>query len=152
MLQNLPAWAVPHPMSPGNAVLVDPDLMYPALLEALGFTERTKYTIQCCYQAMKLELQRATGTHGLVIHIRSDDGRKQRWNLSMFPGDHLDILAADKGGPAAAAYRGEPGSDTRDRARQHFSRARGVLPSGKLDAPSPQSPVQIGQGEIGRDL
>lgn len=103
---NLPAWAAPHPTQ-DNTVLVDPDLAYPALLDALGVkpAQRTKYWIEVAYQCVKMDLQVAMGRFGFTIHIRADDGRKERWALDRFPGAATDIARATKGGDARAHYR-----------------------------------------------
>lgn len=100
----LPSWAVPHPTDK-NAVLVDPDLAYPALLKERGITTPTNFDIEVAYQFIKMDLQRAMGRFDFTIHIRSDGDRKQRWNLTMFPGGTGFIFAATKQMHARRIYK-----------------------------------------------
>lgn len=111
---KLPEWATPHPTD-GNAVLVDPDICYPALLKELGLADEkqiTKYWIEVAYQCMKMDLQVAMGRFGFTIHVRADDGRKDRWCLENFPGTMADVTRATKGLEA----------------REHYIRLRGFIP------------------------
>lgn len=103
-------WAVPHPHLE-NTVLVDPNIFYPKYLDELGAEKVDQYWMEVAYQCMKMDLQLALGRFGFVIHVRSDEGRKQSWNYSMRP--------VGKG--AALATGGKE-------ARQHFLRLRGKLP------------------------
>jgi len=110
---TLPPWAEKHPTN-DNAVLVDPDLMYPAMLADLGVKpeQATKYWIETAFQMAKLDLQVAMRRYNFTIHVRGDDGRKDRWGLHNFPGDALQVVMATKG----------------QQARQHYLRVRGFLP------------------------
>ena len=109
---RLPAWAAPHPTDP-NAVLVDPDKLYPALLGEFGVAKPDKYWIEVCYQCMKLDLQTALRRFGFTIHLRGDDGRAQRWKLAAFPGTAADVARATTGREA----------------REHYRRLRGFIPA-----------------------
>ena len=108
----LPEWVSHHPTD-DNAVLVDPDKAYPAILDELGVIKPTKFDIETAYQFIKLDLQHAMGRFNFTIHIRSDGERKMRWNLSMFPGTKEDILLATK----------------RQGARRRYIKLRGFIPS-----------------------
>lgn len=102
----LPAWASLHPAK-DNAVLADPDKFYPKILSELGVTveKATKFDIECAYQIMKMDLQFAVGFFGFTIHVRGDDGRKDRWQLIAFPGTAEDVKRATKGKEAREIYR-----------------------------------------------
>lgn len=111
-MDNLPEWAEKHPTQ-GNAVLADPDKFYPALLKELGVEKPDKYWIEVAYQCMKLDLQTAMRKFGFTIHVRADDGRKDRWSLANFTGTQADVARATKG----------------KEARGHYQRIRGFIPS-----------------------
>lgn len=115
--KRLPAWAEPHPTDP-RAVLVDPDKAYPEILTELKRfgadpTKPNKYFVEIAYQFIKMDLQVALQRFNFTIHIRSDGDRKQRWNLSMLPGDDAEIVQATKGREA----------------REHYKAIRGFIPS-----------------------
>jgi hypothetical protein len=95
-------------------LVIDPDIAYPAILSALGVPEdhRDQYWVEVAYQCAKLEVQRVvTGTDAdprpdkaLVIHILSDDGRKDRWALANLPKGKGEELAS-KGREARLHYQ-----------------------------------------------
>lgn len=104
MAVNLPEWARPHPTD-RNAILVDPDLAYPHFFKLLGVEKPTKYWIEVAYQMVKMDLQVAMGKFGFTIHIRGDDGRKDRWALERHPGSAQDVHRATQGKDARQYYR-----------------------------------------------
>lgn len=112
--KGLPRWAKRHPGRSNREIvyLVDPDQFYPQILDELGVVKPTKYDIECAYQIMKMDMQVAHGSYGFTIHVRGDDGRKRRWNLTMFEGHDHDVLVATGGLEA----------------RDHYLRLRGFLP------------------------
>jgi hypothetical protein len=111
-MADLPAWITRRA---DGAILIDPDLAYPAILGLLGVKEDDydQYWIECAYQCAKLYAQdvwRRLEPDGAVpcqILIISTGGRKERWSLTALPRGR---------GP-------EPASQGRE-ARQHYARIR----------------------------
>ncbi len=106
-----------------GVMVVDPDIAYPAILAALKVTpgDVTQYWLETAYQVMKLDVQRIVeGTAidprpsggPLVIKVRGDGGRKERWGQDR---------GVSPGRGARAATKGLE-------ARQHFVKLRGKLP------------------------
>ena len=119
-IKRLPAWAEPHPTAK-NAILVDPDKMYPAFLAEYGIEKPNRYWLEVCFQSMKMDLQVALRRPNFVIHMRADGERKQKWNYSMFPGtDGWEGKAVDDPMAVKAARGGE--------AREQYRRIRGFVP------------------------
>lgn len=113
LIKGIPPWAKRrHVLSNRVVYDVDPDLFYPQILDELGVTKPTKYDIETAYQIMKMDMQVAHGSYGFTIHVRGDNDRKLRWNLTMFPGHDHDVLVATAGLEA----------------RAHYLRIRGFLP------------------------
>lgn len=114
MGNNLPNWAEWHPTS-DNTVLVDPDIMYPYFLKEYGVAveKASRYWIEVCYQSMKLDLQATLRRSDFIIHVRADDGRKERWALKNFTGLTEEVHRATHGREA----------------REHYKKLRGFIPS-----------------------
>ncbi len=118
---RLPAWAEPHP-SDTNAVLVDPDKAYPSLLSELGASEKIdRYWLEIAYQCVKMDLQTALRRYDFTIHIRSDDGRKDRWGFHAHKGTRGH---AGKAVDDPLVIRATKGKE----AREHYRRIRGFVP------------------------
>lgn len=110
---GLPSWAKRRNVLSNRVVYdVDPDLFYPQLLDELGFKTPTKYHVEVAFQCMKMDMQVAHGSFGFTIHVRGDNDRKRRWNLTMHAGHDDDVLVATAGLEA----------------RAHYLRIRGFLP------------------------
>lgn len=112
--KGIPQWAKRrHSISNSEIVYdVDPDKAYPQLLDELGFKDLTKYELEVVYQCMKLDMQVAHGGFRFTIHVRADGDRKMRWNHTMHPGHHDEVLVATAGLEA----------------RSHYLRIRGFIP------------------------
>ena len=87
VVATLPTWIKMDKEKPWIAN-VDPDGFYPFFLERLGFGEVvTQYTLEVCYQCMKLETQfRLSMTDqdprpskSLVINVCGSNDHKERW-------------------------------------------------------------------------
>lgn len=121
---NLPAWATLKGKNRGGmpVIEVDPDKMYPALLEEYGVDKPDQYWLEVCFQSMKLDLQQAAGTIQIEIHIRADGGRKERWRQDAHPeGKAQEKHNAHRSGVEAASRGLE--------ARHHYKKLRGVVPN-----------------------
>lgn len=101
---TLPAWASMHPTNK-VAIVVDPDIAYPAILKELGEATPNKFNVEVAYQFVKMDLQTAMKTFGFMVLIRSDGGRKDRWALANLPGTDADIAHATNGLAARGLYR-----------------------------------------------
>ena len=120
MAKQLPKWLSRRK---DGVFEVDPDVIYPEFLKALGVDEIDQYWIEVVYQCTKLEVQRlVSGTEldprshpdeprALQIRITADGGRKDRWALNNHP--------EGRGIKAATAGR---------EARDHYVRLMGVMP------------------------
>jgi hypothetical protein len=111
---RLPEWAVMLPERPGKipAVLVDPDLAYPAFLKEFNIDTPDQYWIEVCYQCIKLDLQVAFKGTGVLIVIRGKDAEaKMRWRLENHP-------------EGKGVHRATYGKEARD----HYKRIRGFIP------------------------
>lgn len=111
MAQKLAKWIARRD---DGAFVVDPDIVYPAILKGLGVNESDwdQYWIETAYQCAKLGVQDLiAGTEfdprpklAIVIIIDSSGARKERWALKNFkPGK--GIGAATKGREAKAHYQ-----------------------------------------------
>lgn len=100
---------------------VDPDKFYPVLMADFDFDEVDQYTLEVCYQAMKMDMQ-ATYGFNIEIHVKGVAGHKDRWAIKgKSPG---------LGVPGALAMVGDEGSGERSNAaRDHYKRVRGGLPA-----------------------
>ena len=103
---KLPEWAAEDGK---NAVRVDPDKFYPAILSDLGVDEKDvdQYWLEVAYQFMKMDVQKAMGHFNFNINVTN----RPKWALANHkPG--RGIVAATQGREA----------------RQHYVRIRGTLP------------------------
>lgn len=105
-----------------NHFLVDPDIYMPAILKELGAERGDQYINEIAYAIMKLDFDLAVQMAKAVVPnrtinrmVRGDDGRKQRWNLSMFPKGKKDL------NKMSFAERSRE-------IRGHFRRIRGFMP------------------------
>lgn len=105
-----------------NQFLVDPDIYMPAILKELGAPQGDQYWNELAYAIMKLDFDLAVRMANAVVPnrtitrtVRGDDGRKQRWNLTMFPKGKKDINKMSL-------------ADRSREIRTHFKRIRGFMP------------------------
>lgn len=131
----LPKWISPI-KGKDNHFVIDPDIYYPELLAELGVEKPNKYWLEVALGCMKLDSQvhlamnkAATPGRAVEKHIRADDGRKQRWNHTMFPAGKVPKL------PDVVSASGVAWSDLTitERARHiryHYRRIRGFVPAG----------------------
>jgi len=108
----------------GNTYVVDPDVFYTQILDELGVGDGniTRYWLEVAQGCMKLDfditIRREGGydeTKNIERLIRADDGRKQRWNLTMFPMGERDWTKMSVLEKAAEI-------------RKHYKRMRGFVP------------------------
>jgi len=121
-LTTLPKWIVPL-KDKFNEFVVDPDIFYPAIFEELHVTEPSAYWIEVAQGIMKLDFDMYVGLTGamgkgrVIRYIRADDGRKQRWNITMHP--------------RGQAEWAKLGLTERARTiRKYYKQIRGFIPSG----------------------
>ncbi|HSF94783.1 MAG TPA: hypothetical protein VLA52_07130 [Thermohalobaculum sp.] len=98
-----------------NTFLVDPDIIYPHWLDALGVRKPDRYWLEIAFGCMKLDFDVAVRQSGALKPgkrieriVRSDGGRKERWNLTMHkPGarDLNRMSIQDRAREIRAAYR-----------------------------------------------
>ena len=105
-----------------NHFLVDPDKYMPALLKELGAERGDQYWNELAYAIMKLDFDLAVRMAKAVVPnrtitrmVRGDDGRKQRWNLTMFPKGKKDFSKMSL-------------QERSREIRSHFRRIRGFMP------------------------
>ncbi len=108
-----------------NEFVCDPDIFYPGILADLGVKEHevTQYWLEIALACMKLDfdvnvrMERAVlPTRRIIRHIRADEGRKARWNLTMHKHGKLDWS--------------KMGFQERSReVRKHYKRIRGFVPA-----------------------
>ncbi len=116
----LPDWITPIEGKP-NHFAVDPDLFYPAILAEMGVDDPTHHDLELAFGIMKLDfdmqmrMNRAAVPGRVVRIVRSDDGRKLRWNKTMFPKGDVDWDAL-------------PVSERGRRIRETYRRLRGFVP------------------------
>lgn len=108
----------------GNTYVVDPDMFYTQILDELGVGggNISRYWLEVAQGCMKLDFDIAIRQEGgydtaknIERLIRSDDGRKQTWNLTMFPMGELDWEKMNIMKRAAEI-------------RKHYKRIRGFVP------------------------
>ena len=108
-----PEWMKQVPGKDGH-FLVDPDVFYPMFLKEMGVGEgdRNQFNVEVAYGCMKLDAQRyfqmaerPPGLRGLTLLVRGDEGRKLRWNHTMFPPGPVDITADAASGARNRAVR-----------------------------------------------
>jgi hypothetical protein len=110
---QFPAW-----LSEGanNTFVIDPNIAYPAILQALGVNEVDQYWVEVAYQIAKMEAFRIItdgeppGGDTVQLTINSADDRKQRWALANLP----------KGRGTEAATQGREAVVHYDRVRGRF--------------------------------
>jgi len=99
-MANLPEWIEQLPGT--NTFMIDPDVGYPAALDDLGVARKdyTQYWLEVAQGVMKLDFDQWVRLAGVLTPgknitrmIRSDGGRKLRWNLNMFPVGERDFRA-----------------------------------------------------------
>lgn len=81
-----------------NTFVVDPDVFYPAFFAEMGITpdKVTRYDIEVAMGCMKLDFDQWVRLSGaakagrIVRIVRSDEGRKMRWNLNLYPVGPVD--------------------------------------------------------------
>ncbi len=121
----LPGWIGEVP-GKVNQFVVDPDIFYPTILKELGAETKKpdRYWIDVAFGVMKLDFdmtvrlsKRVRGGHAIIRYVRADDGRKQRWNRTMFAPGQKDFDAM-------------PATERAREIRKHFWRIRGFVPSG----------------------
>lgn len=102
----LPAWMGVLDGKPG-AYISDPDLFYPAILGFMGVKpeDATQYDMETALGVMKKLAQWHSRRHAHGFchtnFVRSDEGRKTRWEIRSFPlGNKPDIS-----GPLATGAR-----------------------------------------------
>ena len=108
-----------------NTFVVDPDIFYPEFLAELGVEkhEVTQYWLEIAFACMKMDfdvsvrMERAADPARRIIRmVRADEGRKARWNLTMFKHGKKDWS--------------KMGLQERSRdIRKHYRRIRGFVPS-----------------------
>lgn len=74
---NLPSWAT---KLPDGRIQVDPDVVYPLFMDALGYEEPTQAALEVCRRCFTEALFEIAGK-GLHVHIMKRD----RWALRNFP-------------------------------------------------------------------
>ncbi len=119
----LPAW-ISRIEGRTNSFVVDPHVFYPAILAELGVTEITQYWLEVAQGAMKLDFDLALSREKSAVMpgrnierlIRSDDGRKAKWNLSLYPIGEIDWSTLDLRGRSREI-------------RKHYIRIRGFIPA-----------------------
>ncbi len=119
---TLPKWIVPL-KDKFNEFVVDPDIFYPAIFKELGVTETNGYWLEIAQGIMKLDFDMYVGLTGapgrgrIIRYIRADNGRKQRWNMTLHPPGQADWA--------------KMGLSERSRLiRKYYKRIRGFIPSG----------------------
>ncbi len=124
---TLPAWITPLKFPVGhrnwNMFIVDSDIIYPFWLKALGIETTDQYWLEIVMGCTKMDFRMHVGLFGafakgrVIMKVRADDGRKQRWNLTMHPPGEKDFSRlglAERGGLI----------------RNHYKKVRGFVPSG----------------------
>lgn len=119
----LPAW-IAKIDGRTNTFVVDPDAFYQAILKELGVAEITRYWLEVAQGIMKLDFDLALFRNpGVVVKgrnvermIRSDDGRKARWNLTLYPVGELDWTTLNI-------------TERSREIRKHFVAIRGFVPA-----------------------
>jgi hypothetical protein len=105
-----------------NEFVVDPDIYMPIFLKELGAEKGDQYWNEIAFAVMKLDFslalrmnQAIAPNRRIVCTVRADDGRKARWNLTMFPKGKKDL--------------NKMGVMQRSREiRGHYKRIRGFMP------------------------
>lgn len=108
-----------------NTFVVDPDLFYPEILADIGISDEdvNQYWLEVAFAFMKFDFDVAVRMNKavtlgirIVRLVRSDDGRKQRWNLTMHPPGEKDFSMLN----------------LQERSREirgHYRRVRGFIPA-----------------------
>lgn len=120
---TLPDWITPVD-GRVNYFVVDPDIYYPQVLSELGVAVPDQYWLEVALGCMKLDFNLHVGLSGLRVpdkavtrQIRADDGRKQRWNLTMHPPGKQDWSTMSIAERSSAI-------------RENYKRIRGFMPGG----------------------
>lgn len=118
----------------GGAVSVDPEIVYPTILDKVGAPALLdQYWIEVAYQCAKLEAQRlvrdaelwpAGGTLAIIVESRKGQDGGRSWALVDHP----------VGRGVAAATKGRE-------AREHYRRWRGELPQAPAMSKPPEQPA-----------
>ena len=105
-----------------NEFIVDPDIFYPGILRELGAERGDQYINEIAFAVMKLDFDLAvrqakvlTPGRRIIRRVRGDDGRKQRWNRTMFP-------------PGKKNWDEMSLAERTREVRGHFKRIRGFMP------------------------
>lgn len=107
-----------------NTFVVDPDIFYPQILGELGVEPHavTKYWLEIAFACMKLDFDVGvrmarclTPGRRIIRMVRSDDGRKARWNLTMYK-------------PGKTDWMKMPIKERSQEIRKHYKRIRGFVP------------------------
>lgn len=118
-MASLPSWIQQVP-GKDNTFVVDPDIFYPRILEELGVPDSAvdRYWMEVALGCMKLDFDHAVRIAGaakpgkpVVRYVRADNGRKQRWAVTMHK--------PSKDEPKTAKDRGRE-------VRKHWKRIRGL--------------------------
>lgn len=119
---TLPNWIVPL-KGRFNEFVVDPDIFYPKILAELNVETTSAYWLEVAQGIMKLDFDMYVGLTGapgkgrIIRTIRADNGRKQRWNLTMHSRGQAEW---NKLGLAERART----------IRKYYKQIRGFIPSG----------------------
>jgi hypothetical protein len=119
---TLPKWIVPI-KDRFNEFVVDPDVFYPAIFAELGVVETTAYWLEVAQGIMKLDFDMHVGLTGapgrgrIVRYIRADNGRKERWNVTMHPRGQKEWAKLSL-------------SERAQTIRKYYKQIRGFVPSG----------------------
>lgn len=113
-MSNIPDW-VSIPKGTENYFILDPDIFYPHFFKLLGVEKPDQYWIEIAQGCMKLAFDQWVRMSGLLTPgkavnrvIRSDGGRKRRWNHTMLPPGKKDLNklgAAARGREIALHWR-----------------------------------------------
>lgn len=131
----LPDWIIPIE-GKINHFAIDPDIYYPQVLAELGVEKPNQYWLEVAQGCMKLDFNMHVAMSGMKVpgrsvtrYIRADDGRKQRWNLTMHSKGKVPKLAEV---PSAHGVEWDSLSiqDRSRHIRYHYKRIRGFIPSG----------------------
>jgi hypothetical protein len=96
---QMPDWMtrLEHPRKP-NYFVLDSDIFYPEWLAALKVENVDRLQIEIVLGCVKMEARfwamfsgELVKGHPMEFHIRGDDGRKQRWNITMHPPGDVDF-------------------------------------------------------------
>jgi hypothetical protein len=121
-LTSLPKWIVPL-KDKFNEFVVDPDIFYPLILGELGVESPDGYWLEVAFGIMKLDFDMHVGLTGapgrgrIIRYVRADNGRKGRWNMTLYP-------------PGEKDWNKLSLSERAQTIRKYYKRIRGFIPSG----------------------